>query len=482
MSKKNISGAMSAPRVLTLRPGDAVMTVGPSGSGKSTFLSAHFEKTQILSTDAMRGVIADDVNNQECSGEAHEAVAYFLGIRAGRGMITALDATFLRKKSRDQMRDALKACGGGRLHVVIFNIDPEICEQRVAIRGGECGVGDGGVGVGVGDGGVGFRDVVKVPAGVSTRHSISLRSQIASLRRENFASIIEINHPDEVATVAVVKQRREATFDNIGAGRVDIIGDVHGCFDELANLAERLGYIVGPCDPVSEDPIEVTHPEGRKMLLLGDLVDRGPRNRDVLRFAMGLVHFGTGDLVLGNHDAKFARALGGADVKRTHGLEETMIEIEACSETFRHAVCALYANTPLVSGLKMTGRADGVTTAFGVHAALPENVQDKNKSSGMLRNIALYGVTTGETTADGFPERLDWAADYAAAPIVLHGHTPMAEARSLNRVICLDTGCVFGGKLSALRLDLYDANRPESLQEALVQEPSLQKDSLRLSA
>jgi len=460
MSKADTRDEKPAARILTLRPGDAVMMIGPCGSGKSTFLKAHFKSTQILSTDAMRGVITDNVNDQTCSKQAHEAVAYFLGLRSSRGMITALDATFLHSKSRDQMRDALKASGVGKLHAVIFNIDPEICEERVAIRGRER-----------------RNDIVSVPPGIATRHSTTLRSQISALRREKFATLIEINHPDQVPTIVVEEKRREETFNDIGAGRVDVVGDIHGCFDELVILASRLGYIVGPYDPVSEDPIKVSHPEGRKMLLLGDLVDRGPHNRDVLRFAMGLVHYGAGDLVLGNHDAKFARALDGANVTRNNGLHETMIEIEACSEAFRRATSALLAFTPLVTRMKATGRADGATTIFGVHAALPEEIQDKSSNPGMLRNIALYGVTTGATSEDGFPERLDWAADYTAAPIVLHGHTPMEEARSLNRVVCLDTGCVFGGKLSALRLDLYDANRPESLQEALVQEPAREQYS-----
>ena len=83
------------------------------------------------------------------------------------------------------------------------------------------------------------------------------------------------------------------------------------------------------------------------------------------------------------------------------------------------------------------------------HAGMKEEMQ--GRGSGKVRDFALYGETTGETDEFGLPVRYDWAAEYRGTAMVVYGHTPVPEPEWLNRTINIDTGCVFGGKLTALR-------------------------------
>jgi len=84
------------------------------------------------------------------------------------------------------------------------------------------------------------------------------------------------------------------------------------------------------------------------------------------------------------------------------------------------------------------------------HAGMKQELQ--GRGSGVVRQFALFGETTGETDDFGLPVRYDWASDYRGSAMVVYGHTPVPEATWLNGTICIDTGCVFGGQLTALRL------------------------------
>ena len=87
-------------------------------------------------------------------------------------------------------------------------------------------------------------------------------------------------------------------------GPFDIIGDVHGCTDELEALLRRLGYGVEPAERDGEASYRVIPPAGRKAVFVGDLVDRGPRITDTLRLVMAMVEDGAALCVLGNHEAQ----------------------------------------------------------------------------------------------------------------------------------------------------------------------------------
>ena len=83
------------------------------------------------------------------------------------------------------------------------------------------------------------------------------------------------------------------------------------------------------------------------------------------------------------------------------------------------------------------------------HAGLPEGYHGDD--SKRARRLALYGETIGVVGDSGLPDRKAWAADYSGPAAVVYGHTPVPVASWMNNTINIDTGCVFGGSLTALR-------------------------------
>ena len=183
-------------------------------------------------------------------------------------------------------------------------------------------------------------------------------------------------------------------------------------------------------------------PEGRKVVFLGDLVDRGPKIPEVLGLAMNMIEAGTALCVPGNHDIKLMRKLRGKDVQITHGLADSLEQLEKEPPEFRTRVSEFI--DALVSHYVLD---DGKLVV--AHAGMKEEMQ--GRGSGKVRDFALYGETTGETDEFGLPVRYNWAAEYRGKAMVVYGHTPVPHPDWLNRTINIDTGCVFGGKLTALR-------------------------------
>jgi protein phosphatase len=210
----------------------------------------------------------------------------------------------------------------------------------------------------------------------------------------------------------------------------DLIGDVHGCCSELETLLARLGWD------------GARHPAGRTAVFVGDLVDRGPDTPGVLRLVMEMVGAGTALCVQGNHEAKLVRAMRGAKVRVAHGLAQSLDQLDEESAEFRERAAAFMAELPVQLVLD-EGRL------VVAHAGLREDLHGVD--SGRARHFALYGDTTGRTDEYGLPVRLPWQNDYRGDATVVYGHTPVLEARWVHNTICLDTGVVFGGRLTALR-------------------------------
>ncbi|WP_205475172.1 metallophosphoesterase [Nocardioides sp. SYSU D00038] len=223
------------------------------------------------------------------------------------------------------------------------------------------------------------------------------------------------------------------------AGPFDLVGDVHGCAGELRDLLVRLGWRL--VHDVRGRATGADHPEGRTAVFVGDLVDRGPDTPGVLRLVMGMVAAGTALCVTGNHEAKLVRALRGAHVQVRHGLAESLAQLAAEPE-LRDAV------VEFAEGLPDHLLLDGGDLVVA-HAGLREELQGVD--SPRARAFALYGQPTGRTDERGLPVRHDWARDYRGEATVVYGHTPVASAEWVNNTVCLDTGAVFGGRLTALR-------------------------------
>ncbi|PVY40740.1 metallophosphoesterase [Pontibacter virosus] len=222
-------------------------------------------------------------------------------------------------------------------------------------------------------------------------------------------------------------------------GHFHVIGDVHGCFDELLTLLKKLGYKIE--DDKATGKYRVAAPEGCMAVFVGDLVDRGPNSPEVLRLVMDMVEQELALCVSGNHDDKLFRKLMGRNVQVRHGLELTMAQLENYNQAFISRVREFLGNLPHHIILD-EGRL------VVAHAGLEERLHGRHSKS--VRDLCLYGPTTGEVDAYGLPVRLDWAADYSGVAVVVYGHTPVREPRWKNNTINIDTGCVFGGKLTAL--------------------------------
>ena len=225
-------------------------------------------------------------------------------------------------------------------------------------------------------------------------------------------------------------------------GPFDFIGDVHGCIDELMALLLSLGYAVAFEGTGADRRVTCATPTGRRAVFVGDLVDRGPASPDVLRIVMEMVSQGQAYCVAGNHDVKCRRWLEGRDVKISHGLKQTVDQMEKETDSFRQQVLTFLDDLP--SHIWLDEGAVVVAHA-GISAELI------GTTSGKERHFCLYGDTEGTRDEYGLPIRYNWAADYNGTPAVIYGHTPIPAPKWVNNTLCLDTGCVFGGTLTALR-------------------------------
>jgi len=395
-----------------------VALVGPSGSGKSSFARKHFRGTEVLSSDFCRGLVSDDENSQAATNDAFEVLHFIASKRLAAGKLVVIDATNVQPEARKPI-----IALGREYHclpvAIVFDLPEKLCQERNRTRPD--------------------RDF---GPHVIRQQSQQLRRSLRGLEREGFRRVHVLRSPEEVNAAEIV---REPLWNNLKHehGPFDIIGDVHGCFDELVDLLTKLGYsIEAQSNGATSQSYSVKPPEGRKAIFLGDLVDRGPKISDVLRLVMGMVEAGTGLCVPGNHDIKLMRKLRGKDVQITHGLAESLEQLNSEPPEFR--ATALEFIDELVSHYVLD---DGKLVV--AHAGMKEEMQ--GRGSGKVRDFALYGETTGETDEFGLPVRYNWAAEYRGRAMVVYGHTPVPQPDWLNRTINIDTGCVFGGSLTALR-------------------------------
>ncbi len=399
--------ATTAPgRVLPVTDLSLVVLVGATGSGKSTFARRHFKPTEVISSDFCRGLVSDDENDQSASRDAFDVLHYIAGKRLAAGRRTVVDATSVQQDARRQLIDLARAHDVLPIAIVL-DVPEEVCAARNAAR----------------------TDRADLPRRVIQRHIRELRRSLRHLEREGFRKVHVLRGVEEIDRATVVTEKRFNDLTHL-TGPFDIIGDVHGCSAELEALLGKLGYVDG------------VHPEGRTAVFVGDLVDRGPDTPGVLRRVMAMVRSGHALCVPGNHENKYGRYLKGRKVRPTHGLAETLAQMEGESEEFRQEVRAF------IDGLVSHYVLDGGRLVV-CHAGLPEKYH--GRTSGRVRSHALYGDTTGETDEFGLPVRYPWAEDYRGRAAVVYGHTPVPQATWLNNTLCLDTGVVFGGRLTALR-------------------------------
>jgi protein phosphatase len=395
---------------LTIPELSLVVLVGPSGAGKSSFARKHFLPTEVLSSDYCRGLVSDDENDQHATTDAFAVLHTIAAKRLARGRLTVIDATNVQAESRKPLLALAR-----EHHVlpvaVVFDLPEKLCHERNRTRPDRA-----------------------FGTHVVRQQRAQLRQSLRILEREGFRYVHVLRSPEEVDAVTIARQplwnnRRHEH------GPFDIVGDVHGCREELDTLLQQLGY--GP-----DEAGVWRHPQGRKALFVGDLVDRGPDTPGVLRRVMDMVQGESALCVPGNHEWRLLRKLRGKDVKLTHGLAESLAQLEGESPEFLRRV------GDFIDGLVSHYVLDDGRLVVA-HAGLKESMHGRGSAG--VRAFALYGETTGETDEYGLPVRHPWAAEYRGRAMVVYGHTPVQEAEWLNNTLCVDTGCVFGGKLTALR-------------------------------
>lgn len=395
-----------------------VLLVGPAGCGKTTFAREHFQPTEIVSSDACRALVSDSEDDQSATAAAFEILHLIVEKRLEAGRLTVVDATNVLPQSRRPLI-ALARQHYCDAVAIVFDLPEQLCERRSGQRSGR-----------------------PVGAEVVREQFEQMRRTLSGIKREGFHDVFTLTSPEAVdaATIQRIPLPPNRKDEH---GPFDIIGDIHGCFDELHTLLSQLGYqIEVQTDRRGERRYDLRHPEGRKVVFLGDLVDRGPKIMDVLRLVMDSVEAGVALCVPGNHDIKLLRYLLGHPVRVAHGLAETLDQLAREPLSFAYRVEEFLAGE--ASHLVLDGGRLVVA-----HAGMKAEMM--GREARRIRDFALYGETTGEVDEYGLPVRLNWALDYQGRAMIVYGHTPVAGPVWLNNTINIDTGCVFGGALTALR-------------------------------
>ena len=412
---------------ITIPELSVVALVGASGSGKSTFAARFFKSTEVLSSDFFRAIVCDDEGNQNATKDAFDALHFVANKRLNRGKLVVIDATNVQKEAREAV---IELARGQDVHAVAIVLDfpKELCQDRNKNNPAR-----------------------NYPPSVIRNHSRALRQSIKHLQKDGFRYVYILKSPEELESLEII--RTPLWCDKrVEKGPFDIIGDVHGCFGELCELLEKLGYAVDK----STYTVSWKNEPMRKIVFLGDFCDRGESNAEVLKLVMNMFDSGTALCLPGNHDMKLLKYLKGVGVNTTHGLDRTVTELENETPEFRERV-KKFLNSLISHYVLDEGKL------VVAHAGLREKFQ--GRSSGRVRSFCLYGETTGERDEFGLPERIDWADEYRGRAAVVYGHIASEEIRQLNGTFCIDTGCVFGGRLTAMRWPEKDFVSIEAARE-----------------
>ena len=395
-----------------------VVLVGVTGSGKSTFARTHFKPTEVISRDFCRGLVSDDENDQSATADAFDVLHYIAGKRLAAGRLTVVDATNVQPEAR---RPLVALAREHDVLPVAIVLDSAGADLRGAQRRR-------------GRTGRSAPHVVRRqqrPATAALR-SLQRRASAPSTCCAGRGGVAAVDVDRQTALQrpsddhrAVRRDRRRARLPR-GAG----------------GAARRAGLRASP-ETSRGGAVGAASPEGRRAVFVGDLVDRGPDTPGVLRLVMGMVAGRGRARRAGNHENKLLRALRGRNVQITHGLAETLAQLAASRR-----------RVPARSGRSCDGLISHYVLDDGrlvvAHAGLPSGYQGRASGPGARRS-ACTGDTTGETDEYGLPVRYPWATEYRGPAMVLYGHTPVPAPEWVNNTLCLDTGCVFGGSLTALR-------------------------------
>jgi len=398
-------------QIIEISPKNVVMFVGVSGSGKTT-LSRQLGKGVAISSDWCRELVSDDESDQTATKWAFEVLYKIVEGRMAMGRRVAVDATFLKKKDRKVLIDLARNKGYG-VHALVVNTPLDVCLQRNAIRENP--------------------RPVEVLLRQREQFEMTLKELLQGHQEEGITRLDVIEDTENVQLKwidPIVKDEYPGPFD--------IIGDVHGCYEELVQLLDRLGY------RVLEDG-SFGHPDGRTLVFVGDLVDRGPDSGQVLKLAIDMLERGRALWARGNHDDKMIRALKGNPVEIGPDLQKTLDQIEALDEyALKDRLLKAWNEGKIPHHLVLDGGKLVVA-----HAGIKEDmIGDDSKRT---QQFCLYGDVDQEALKAGVLIRRNWAKDYHGKALVVYGHTVVDDPERINNTINIDTGAAFGGSLTAYR-------------------------------
>jgi protein phosphatase len=413
-----------AKRLLAIPRPTLIILCGPSGCGKSTFANTHFQQTSIVSTDTCRSLVSDDIRNMECSGEAFDLAYTIVNKRLKLGRTTVFDSTALSFHARQKLREIAHAHDFMTL-LLVLNTSKEMCMQRDGTR------------------------IWPTPVGkdVLNNQFHQFQDSLATITQEGDDGVAIISNEEvNKLHVRVEPLNTERPEEH---GPFDIIGDVHGCLDELRQLLGQLGYL--------ENSAQVwRHPDKRRVIFLGNLVDRGPNSLEVLRLVAHMVKAGQALYVQGDHCNRFYRYINQQHTILNQGLETTVAEFMALPTPERAEIADLVKD--LIGSAPSYLLLDNGKLAVA-HAGVKDTML--GRLSDRIFYFCLYGHTTNNTNVEAELEHSaeeiivpeNWAEHYRGKPLVAYAHTPLATAgpEIHNNTVNLDQGCVFGGRLAAMR-------------------------------
>jgi protein phosphatase len=383
--------------------------IGISGSGKSTFCEKHFQPTEVLSSDHYRSIVSDDESNQDVSKDAFDALFFVAGKRLDNKRLVVIDATNLSGAARHDIIHLAKSHETSAVALVL-NTPEEVCRDRNSLR-----------------------ETRVVETSIISKQTIQLKNALPQLSRDGFSKIYIIADPDEPIEVARTKLSCNKRDE---PGPFDIIGDIHGCYDELAELLEKLGYAIDP------NTFAASHPDSRKAVFLGDFCGIDNKNVETLRLVMSMAKDKMAFSVCGHHDAKLERALRPGTSEIVPEFQSIAAQLRDGGPDFRKNVKQFIDSLP--SHLEFD--CGNLVVA---HAGILEKFH--GRVSSRIRAFCLNGDLVSQKSEFGSPVRFPWADNYQGKALVVYGHTPVPEPKALNNTICIDTGCAFGGKLTAYR-------------------------------
>lgn len=382
-----------------------LLLVGANSSGKTSFAETHFPASALMT-----------INEQEDNSLI--SILARVEARLAEGLLTVIDAKNLNPTERKQWVQVAKKY---HLYTYALVLNPSLASLKVRHA---------------------MRDNQPCSVAELVHQHHQVRQFLSRFKKERIRNSHELRADQAGKAYHIAFSPMPSNFKQL-TGPFDLIGDVHGCLEELLELLQLLGYqVTRKNQGEGHWDYQVQVPAGRMLVFVGDLVDRGPDSPGVLRLVMSMVAARQALCVTGNHDDKLRRYLSGSKVSTSHGLAETIEQLGQETPIFRQEVRQFLEQLPLHVELD-EGRL------LVAHAGLRQDMH--GRVGGAVRSYCLYGPTTGKLDENKLPERQPWAKDYEGETKIVYGHTPTLEPRWYHRTLCLDTGCVFGHELTALR-------------------------------